>query len=431
MIGLQVQFLDDSQGGATDWSWSFPGGVPATGSGREVWVYYPTPGTYEVQLTITNPNGQNTVVREGAVTITEPLSPFTEDFAAGIDPLRWQVTNPEGDAYTWETFDDTSCNGPTLRINNRNSTSEFYRDYLTTTIDLRDYGQASLSFDVAHAPRNNSRWDELRINITDEQGKITNVFNQGGQVLATRSNTFSTFVPAGCDQWRTETVNLDEFAGQHIIVEFENISDEGNTIYLDNLSWAVNNAPLVQLTEPLDGSILELPPNPQEILIPVAAEASDPEGELATVVFYANELPFDTLTAAPFETVYEADSPGQYCFAAQATDLQGATAWSTVSCMTAEVSVGTTSPASLPLDLRLSPNPAGDETQLVIHSQTALGPCQLQLIDAQGRILQERSIDINNGTQQFPVLLTELPAGQYWVRLRQGTRQVSRGVIKG
>ena len=85
----------------------------------------------------------------------------------------------------------------------------------------------------------------------------------------------------------------------------------------------------------------------------------------------------------------------------------------------------------LSLKLRLSPNPAGDETQLVIHSQTALGPCQLQLIDAQGRILQERSIDINNGTQQFPLLLTELPAGQYWVRLRQGTRQVSRGVIKG
>ena len=64
-------------------------------------------------------------------------------------------------------------------------------------------------------------------------GNKTTVYEAFGGDLATASPQISPFVPDGCDEWRAETVSLADFSGQAVTIEFENVGDYGNFIYLD------------------------------------------------------------------------------------------------------------------------------------------------------------------------------------------------------
>lgn len=68
--GSSINFFDLSEGNPTSWSWSFPGGSPATSTTQYPTVSYATPGTYVVTLTATNSFGTgNTETKSGFITI--------------------------------------------------------------------------------------------------------------------------------------------------------------------------------------------------------------------------------------------------------------------------------------------------------------------------------------------------------------------------
>jgi PKD repeat protein len=58
--GQAIPFADASLFGPTAWSWSFPGGEPATSTAPSPVVTYTVPGTYAVTLVATNANGEST-----------------------------------------------------------------------------------------------------------------------------------------------------------------------------------------------------------------------------------------------------------------------------------------------------------------------------------------------------------------------------------
>jgi photosystem II stability/assembly factor-like uncharacterized protein len=58
--GQSIPFSDASLFGPTAWSWSFPGGEPATSTAPSPVVTYTVPGTYAVTLVATNANGEST-----------------------------------------------------------------------------------------------------------------------------------------------------------------------------------------------------------------------------------------------------------------------------------------------------------------------------------------------------------------------------------
>jgi PKD repeat protein len=58
--GSTVTFTNTSTGNPTTYSWSFPGGTPATSSIANPTITYNTAGTYNVSLTVTNSVGSNT-----------------------------------------------------------------------------------------------------------------------------------------------------------------------------------------------------------------------------------------------------------------------------------------------------------------------------------------------------------------------------------
>jgi Ig-like domain CHU_C associated/Secretion system C-terminal sorting domain/PKD domain len=69
-IGQSVTYTDTSTNIPSAWSWTFPGGTPATSTVQNPVVVYNTAGIYNVTLVATNYNGSNTDLETGFETIT-------------------------------------------------------------------------------------------------------------------------------------------------------------------------------------------------------------------------------------------------------------------------------------------------------------------------------------------------------------------------
>ena len=78
--GTCMTFADKSTNVPLSWSWSFPGGTPATDTTQNPIICYTTPGTYDVTLIVTNSGGSDTLVQSAYITVTScppPVAGFT------------------------------------------------------------------------------------------------------------------------------------------------------------------------------------------------------------------------------------------------------------------------------------------------------------------------------------------------------------------
>jgi len=92
-IPLTVQFVDQSAGGPTSWSWAFGDGGGSTEPAPS--HTYVSPGAYTVALTVGNAGGATTETKVGyvAATVPPPVAGFTATPASGIVPLAAQFTD--------------------------------------------------------------------------------------------------------------------------------------------------------------------------------------------------------------------------------------------------------------------------------------------------------------------------------------------------
>lgn len=135
--GSSIDFFDLSEGNPTAWSWSFPGGSPATSTAQYPTVSYATPGTYAVSLTATNSFGTgNTETKNGFITIYST-------------PTVACTTGSQNSGNFWQTLYNVTFN----EINN--STSQYvntaYTDFScsqTTVVNAGDSYQMSISINA-------------------------------------------------------------------------------------------------------------------------------------------------------------------------------------------------------------------------------------------------------------------------------------------
>lgn len=109
---LTVQFQNQSSSNVTAWSWSFPGGSPATSTAQNPTVVYSTPGSYNVSLTVSNALGQNTASQTNYITVNAAA---TAGFGVATNLLAASFTNTSTNAtsYAWSFGDgntSTSAN---------------------------------------------------------------------------------------------------------------------------------------------------------------------------------------------------------------------------------------------------------------------------------------------------------------------------------
>jgi len=89
--GGQVDFTDLSLYTPTSWTWSFPGGTPASFVGvNPPLITYNTPGTYNVVLTVSNVNGTDPETKTGYITVAVAGSCDTLNYPI---PSGWTGTN--------------------------------------------------------------------------------------------------------------------------------------------------------------------------------------------------------------------------------------------------------------------------------------------------------------------------------------------------
>lgn len=155
MPGTTIDFKDQSTGVAAQWAWTFQGGTPATSTERNPSVTYPTVGTYDVSLTITNAFGTSSLELNDYIRVTsipEPVifiaandsNPCVGSHVVIIDsslyaPNNWEWTIAPD---TYEYVDGTSANSqyPVVMFNN----TGFYTISLTAT---NNNGTSSETFD--------------------------------------------------------------------------------------------------------------------------------------------------------------------------------------------------------------------------------------------------------------------------------------------
>ena len=103
--GEDVQFTDLSTGNpATSWMWVFENGVPDTSYEQNPSVHYFDYGTFDVTLTVTNPDGTDTEMKSDYITV-EQITPPTADFSSNTDTVT------EGGSVQ---FVDLSTDNPTF-----------------------------------------------------------------------------------------------------------------------------------------------------------------------------------------------------------------------------------------------------------------------------------------------------------------------------
>jgi len=74
--GFNVQFSDSTTNSPTAWSWSFPGGTPATSILQNPVVTYSTPGVYNnVKLIVTNAFGTDSVTKYSYIAVSPAVKP--------------------------------------------------------------------------------------------------------------------------------------------------------------------------------------------------------------------------------------------------------------------------------------------------------------------------------------------------------------------
>ncbi|MBT6005455.1 MAG: PKD domain-containing protein, partial [Prolixibacteraceae bacterium] len=85
LIGESVNFADLSTYNPESWSWSFPGGTPATSTVQNPIVTYNTLGTYEVSLSVTNAGGSDTKTITDYITVTDGSISYCESYGNATD----------------------------------------------------------------------------------------------------------------------------------------------------------------------------------------------------------------------------------------------------------------------------------------------------------------------------------------------------------
>ncbi|MBL7929013.1 MAG: PKD domain-containing protein [Bacteroidia bacterium] len=156
--GQQVYFYDLSTNSPTSWSWSFPGGTPATSAAQNPVITYNTAGVYNVTLTATNPYGNNTVTKTSYITVNACPPPPTANFTgspttlcAGASvtftdlstgsPTSWNWSFPGGTPLTSiaqnpvVTYNTPGVYSVTLTVTNASGSASFTRtNYITVNV---------------------------------------------------------------------------------------------------------------------------------------------------------------------------------------------------------------------------------------------------------------------------------------------------------
>lgn len=243
--GTSVQFLDESFGGVTSRSWSFPGGEPATSSEPQPLVTYLIPGIYPVSLTVGDGTNVLSSVEEISVIVlpdTGTTWPIEESFEGTtvLEIPEWTVLDPDGDGGFQVTNAAAYTGNTSIRLGNTSSNLGRMDAVISSTYDVSEIQGLTVSFRYAFARRNGGNSDRLRLYVSNNCGATWSPRKTllASDDLSTAPDQSGTFVPGGPDDWGFAEVSSFG-ANNHVSdlrLKFEFTSGGGNWVYIDDIN---------------------------------------------------------------------------------------------------------------------------------------------------------------------------------------------------
>lgn len=251
-----VQYFGSSSNGvATSFSWSFPGGSPATSTAQNPVVTYAAAGSYSVTLITGNNFGTDTLTTSNYISVgTNALEEiFYENWEANSPTIgSWGVSNPDN-GNTWSLFTTGGNLSGTRSVGMRFFTYQNavgQRDYLVTPkLDFSNNSSIEMTFSHAHRRYSQNETDSLIISVSTNGGNTWVEIFAGGEsgqgTFATNSITTNEFIPSTSTDWcfggnigaSCFTLDLSAFDGaDSAYIMFESVNAYGNNLFLDDIS---------------------------------------------------------------------------------------------------------------------------------------------------------------------------------------------------
>ena len=322
-----VAFYDNSTNGPAIWSWSFPGGDPATSNEQHPTVFYASPGQYPVSLTVQNAIGSDATTLNSDIIVSDNSRKYlmVETFE---QTSGWAISNPDN-GIGWTIVDVGGNNGNrAMYVNNfgyQNGSGQI--DALVSPpIDLAANQDVILAFEYAYRRYNSSLNDRLVVRLSTNGGAsypyiLFNGQENGSGNFATGSDLQSAFFPQTANDWcftgpACVSLSLNEFAGQpNVRIRIENVSGYGNNMYVDNIRLSAACQPL-------------LPPVPQFTASPASgcspltvSFSNQSEGATSYEWYFPGGNPDFSTEPEPTVTY---DTPGSYSVSLVAINAAGA-----------------------------------------------------------------------------------------------------------
>ncbi|MCK4465023.1 MAG: choice-of-anchor J domain-containing protein, partial [Bacteroidales bacterium] len=255
--------------------WSFAGGIPSSSTEQNPIVTYPDQGIYSVSLTVTVSSGNDQIIKNSIIQITDTdsgeMAPFTEGFEYSSFPVHpddnnkdW-IIESEG-AYTWERTTWASASGnASIKINNFGNDNGTINSLFSPNIIIDGIQDTAINFKIAYAKKTSSSNDNLRVYVSYDCGKDWKFrYGKSGNFLATNGGEIvsGTFIPNAA-QWRQETATLNSLYADssHIRIKFQCTGGGGNYLYIDDINISGNTA-IDDLINNAKSKNLHIYPNP-------------------------------------------------------------------------------------------------------------------------------------------------------------------------
>ena len=178
--------------------------------------------------------------------------PYCKTFEDSSSPLDWTMGDFD-QKISYDFVNSNSCennennvlryNSNGMWLNNQVAAgSKGTRDALISPrFDLSGARSATLTFDVAYQVMDIDKDLRLTVSVSDDCGTgFTRLYDKNHTALQTTStppNPTIPWEPKSCIDWRTETINLDDWVGKEIFVSFDVLlkSFFSQNLYLDNI----------------------------------------------------------------------------------------------------------------------------------------------------------------------------------------------------
>jgi len=241
--GSEVKYTDDSfNGEIISWNWTFEGGIPNTSIEKNPFVNYPDAGTFDVTLTVSTGDDEETTVKSNFIKVLSAglETPYSETFET-VDNFPnedWFIISGDDDI-NWEITTDAAAVGTkSALLRNVLQSVDEIDQLIYSTVDLSGLEAAEISFKYAYAKRHEDDRDELKLGISRNCGDswvIKKRLKATTGTLVTAPDQTSYFTPSE-DQWGEIIVSLSSLyyiEGFRYLFEFEN--GGGNNVYIDDI----------------------------------------------------------------------------------------------------------------------------------------------------------------------------------------------------